>query len=450
MTGAASSSAAAASELDALEAQIAAATRADELAAFMAHTGAPRPSGDALGQLAAAPATSARLARLGEAAGPDGSRARLLARRLARARVRRRVPIQARSRVDAAAVTAAARWRTDAHDADAGVREQAWRARHAAHAADVPILLDWARRAASSSAWTEALASEALTVAGVDDAWRALELATRAPWAAARAALAAEAPWDLDRWDRALVAAVEARLAALSGRDALAASRAILGGPVPSGVRIAGGQGGAVTYLVDPPRDVRVLVPSVAASLPSWATLAHELGHAVLATAHDPTAPFWLRDAAAPWLHELGGQVLAGVVSHPAWLTDVLGLSPAQAVAVAARRELERLLVLRLRLVHVRLEQAILDGAEPAATYAALMADLVGVAAGSGATPAWVHAVRALAERPGGAASALLADAVVQRLPRLAPDQAVAAAAALGRAGAGVAPETGLAMITPA
>lgn len=64
----------------------------------------------------------------------------------------------------------------------------------------------------------------------------------------------------------------------------------------------------ARTYLVDPPRDVRVVgpQPSTPAELRA---LAHELGHGVYACSHRADLAWSLRDAPARWVHE-------GVAEH--------------------------------------------------------------------------------------------------------------------------------------
>ncbi|RMH41990.1 MAG: hypothetical protein D6689_09545 [Deltaproteobacteria bacterium] len=139
----------------------------------------------------------------------------------------------------------------------------------------------------------------------------------------------------------------------LAGRSPAAAVDAIAEAVEALGLSLGGvhidaslvGTAGPVrawTVPVDPPRDVRVWVRAPHAPA-GWRALAHELGHAAFARAHDPALPWGLRGGTPRAVHEAvalvvervaGARRPAGSVRSPARVADPLG---APAYAAGAR-----------------------------------------------------------------------------------------------------------------
>ncbi len=445
-------------ELRTIEARIAAAMCAAELAAWRADVEGARASDDGAraALLAIAEDTEIR-ARLAAYAADTGAaadasridasridaygarRAALLAARLERVSLgalgareaslaRRGLPVGPQAAARAAAWLECLRG-----DRARARREAAWHARVAAGPDATALAACFAARRRAPDYGARALAAHELDRAQVERLAADEAARTEATWRAASAARAAAlgvarlAPWDLFAWPGAATTRDELRaaLARTGARAALERDLVQLGFASAGRTRVdeplGGAEVGATTYFVEPPHDVRVVAADAGGELGGWQRLAHELGHALYARGHDATLPWSLRDAPAPWLHEAVAQAFALRPARAAWMVSCARLSTAQAEELAAHAAFERLLEARLRLVHVGFERDLHDPATSAASAGELsarwwagMERLVGVSHPAH-PPSWAR-VAHFTTRPGSAAAYLAADVAAAQL----------------------------------
>ena len=414
-------------DLDAIERRVAEAARAAELAAWRADVHGVRGGDDDADAPLLLLAQDAPLAaRLQAYAAAGERRATMLAARLERVRL---AAVHAFTPVLGDAASEAA-WL--AHLREDGVRarrEAAWRARVVAAAPAASKLLACAAARRQVPDYGERLLAAHELDGGELGRLVAAEAArTEAAWRTARATRAAAlgvdtlAPWDLHVWPggasaRAPLARALAAVSAWAtlGRDAETLGFAGVNARVDEP---AVGGAAATTYFVDAPLDVRVVAAEPRGEWSGWTSLAHELGHALYATGHMAAAPWSLRDAPAPWLHEAVAQVFAARAASAAWVHAALPDDLAEYLDEHAA--FERLLGARLRLVHVTFERALLEPGYTPAQLAQLWWDAMQRHVGVGVdvparAPSWAR-VSHFATRPGSAAVSLAADAAAARL----------------------------------
>lgn len=375
--------------LDAAEAELHAATRDELVAQWAAETEAERgTSGGGAVRLVALAAGDLceRLAERGAACeGAEARRCELLHRRLLLARVEGQPEIAALvAELTLASWSAAAgddaRLALLRGDGDRGRRERAWRERAALGHKLWPRLRelverrnDAARELGAASYYAFRLRLAELDVPEVDRALVELGHASEAPWREARDALLAMvgagplAPWDLhlDPHGTGTLASSWLPNAAEAAEAALRAS----GFSLPT-ERVRVEHGRPATFAIDPPGDVRVLLP-VGAGLARFRTALHELGHALYSAGHDAALPWSLRDAPAPCLHEAVAQRISALAGERAWLV-ARGVPEQDAARLADGVRHEQAIEARLLVLQVGLERALYEGADPVASWQTL------------------------------------------------------------------------------
>jgi hypothetical protein len=226
-------------------------------------------------------------------------------------------------------------------------------------------------RAARQLGWPDYyelhLALEELSPAVVTAAFATVERASRAAWARARgmpALRVAPAAWPLDaalalarRWFAAAALPIDA--VRITARAAM-----------PLGYR---------TFLVDPPREIEVLVQAPHSS-GTWRCLWHELGHAAYAAHHDPALPWSLRAAPSRCVHEAVAELCADAVDRSPLLEEIHRAGPTDVPALRRARAAARLRWRREQLLRTAFERDCYrcPGSALDARYQALRAQLLG------------------------------------------------------------------------
>lgn len=162
------------------------------------------------------------------------------------------------------------------------------------------------------------------------------------------------------------------------------------------------------TYLVAPPRDVRVVIAPVR-SMASRRALWHELGHAAYAVHVDGQLPWSLALAPARCLDEAIAELVADLGESPACLVAELGLSPRQAREVCDIRRAARLSWQRWQLVRTAFERDayLAPDADLTSRWRSLVREYVGETAPT----AWTT-LRHLRSDPGSQIEYLIANRV--------------------------------------
>ncbi|MBI4508769.1 MAG: hypothetical protein HY698_03975 [Deltaproteobacteria bacterium] len=177
----------------------------------------------------------------------------------------------------------------------------------------------------------------------------------------------------------------------------------------------AGKSAHAWTLPVDPPTDVRVLVPRIR-GIHDWRQLFHEMGHAVYSASHEPTLSWVLRDAPCPHGHEGIAQLFASMAWSRSWLQGIVGM-PAELVrrgAAFARFEALAEVRLGLALFHFEAEAYRAPGPKLTRFWWGLFERFLGVPFHE-EIPTWarvMHFVRGA----GSAATYLLADCAARQI----------------------------------
>lgn len=115
---------------------------------------------------------------------------------------------------------------------------------------------------------------------------------------------------------------------------------------------------------IDRAGDVRILC-SLKPTAEWMDTLLHESGHGVYSKFNDRGLPWLLRDAAHTFTTEAMANLFGRMASNPAWLQEMVGVTPAErtkiAAAVAASQRLEQLTFSRWSQVMFRFEKAMYE-----------------------------------------------------------------------------------------
>lgn len=115
---------------------------------------------------------------------------------------------------------------------------------------------------------------------------------------------------------------------------------------------------------IDRAGDVRILC-SLKPNAYWMNTLLHETGHGVYSKLADPQLPWLLRDSAHAFTTEAIANMFGRFASHPAWLEEVAGISPAErqkiSQAVAESLRLEQLVFSRWSQVMFRFEKSLYE-----------------------------------------------------------------------------------------